>query len=342
MLNSLRQMLLGDEAASAAFHEHLALLGFHDCVLIGERIHALSGSDGQVDEVAASLMKLVSLLSESEDPAAGLGDFERFRAARIGDRGFAGFRFLNENPRAIEMLVRLFTSSRYLTETLLRNPASLRELIQHRRLADLKCREEFLEHALTVARAEANHAARLDALRRFQRTEILRIGACDLFGLIDLRAATVQLSLLADSLVQACLLLTAADLPVDPKLADSHRLGKLGGEELNYSSDIDLVFLTNRQPSDVMPLAQRLIKAMQDATAEGFLYRVDMRLRPWGRSGELVATIPSYVEYIQNHAEMWEKQALLKLPASIAGNRRPSALGTIEAGRTADFLGDFA
>lgn len=318
MLNSLRGLLQGDDAAGVAFHEHLALLGFHDPVSIGERIRGLLSLDCDVDEVATSVLKLVTMLSDSADPGAGLGDFERF-VHRVGDRGTL-FRFLSQNPRAIEMLVRLFTSSRYLTETLLRNPASLRDLIQHRRLADLKSREEFLEHALMAAQSEANHAARLDALRRFQRSEILRIGACDLFGLIDLRAATVQLSLLADSLVQACLMLTAADMPVDPNSLTVLGLGKLGGEELNYSSDIDLVFLTNRQPVEVMPLAQRLIKAMQDATSEGFLYRVDVRLRPWGRAGELVTTIPSYVEYIQSQAEMWEKQALLKARV-VAGNK---------------------
>jgi glutamate-ammonia-ligase adenylyltransferase len=310
MLNTLRQMLMDDEVAKVACHEYLAILGFRDPVSIVQRTRALAGSDIPIDAAAASLFKLMTLLSDSTDPAAGLGDFERF-VARVGDRG-ALFQFLNDNPRAIEMLVRLFTSSRYLTETLLRNPDSLRELIQHRQLADLKSREEFLESAIAMASTTVGAIAHLNALRRFQRHEILRIGACDLFGLIDLRAATVQLSLLADSLVQACLILTARELKADPDSLTVIGFGKLGGEELNYSSDIDLVFLTDRNPADVMPLAQRLIKAMQDATAEGFLYRVDVRLRPWGRSGELVTTIPAYLEYIQSHAELWEKQALLK------------------------------
>ena len=267
---------------------------------------------------AESLLKLITLLSDSSDPAAGLADFERF-VHRVTDRADL-YSFLSENPRAIEMLVRLFTSSRYLTETLLRNPDSLRVLIQHRQLADLKSREEFLESALTAASLATGEYGPLNALRRFQRYEILRIGACDLFGLIDLRAATVQLSLLADSLVQACLILSARELGVDPDGLTVVGFGKLGGEELNYSSDIDLVFLTDRRPSDVLPLAQRLIKAMQDAMAEGFLYRVDVRLRPWGRSGELVTTIPSYLEYIQSNAEMWEKQALLK--ARVVGGKK--------------------
>ena len=318
MLNTLRRMLDGDESSHAAIHEHLALLGFLDPESIARRTCALMQPSVSSTAAAESLFKLMSLLSDSADPAAGMGDFERY-VHRVTDRADL-FNFLSENPRAIEMLVRLFTSSRYLTETLLRNPDSLRVLIQHRQLADLKSREEFLESAMKAASSAVGGIGPLNALRRFQRFEILRIGACDLFGLIDLRAATVQLSLLADSLVQACLALAAKELDVDPDGLTVIGFGKLGGEELNYSSDIDLVFLTDRKPSEVLPLAQRLIKAMQDAMAEGFLYRVDVRLRPWGRSGELVTTIPSYLEYIQSHAEMWEKQALLK--ARVVGGKK--------------------
>jgi glutamate-ammonia-ligase adenylyltransferase len=319
MLKTLRLMLDGDEGSPIAVHEQLAILGFRDPVSIAQRIRALTGPGVPATAAAESIYKLITLLSDSADPTAGLGDFERF-VQRVSDRGLL-FQFLGENPRAIEMLVRLFTSSRYLTETLLRNPESLRDLIQHRQLADLKSREDFLSSAMVAADAAPDSTSRLNALRRFQRYEILRIGACDLFGLIDLRAATVQLSLLADSLVQACLILSARELGADPSALTVIGFGKLGGEELNYSSDIDLVFLTNRKPAEVMPLAQRLIKGMQDATAEGFLYRVDVRLRPWGRSGELVTTIPSYLEYIQSNAELWEKQALLKARV-VAGNKQ--------------------
>jgi glutamate-ammonia-ligase adenylyltransferase len=322
MLNTLQQMLAGDEAANTAIHEQLALLGFRDPVSVAHRICVLAGRDDLTDATARTLLKLITLLSDSADPAAGIGDFERF-VQRVDDRADL-FQFLAANPRAIEMLVRLFTSSRYLTETLLRNPESLRVLIQHRQLADLKSREEFLVAALAAVGEITETVAHLNALRRFQRYEILRIGACDLFGLIDLRAATVQLSLLADSLVQACLILSAKELGVDPNLLTVIGFGKLGGEELNYSSDIDLVFLTDGKPTAVMPLAQKLIKALQDATAEGFLYRVDVRLRPWGRSGELVTTIPAYLDYIQSNAEMWEKQALLKARV-VAGKKSVGA-----------------
>lgn len=320
MLATLHRTLQGDLTACCAFQEHLALLGFRDPEGTAARIQTLGRVGGEAGMLTAaeSLDPLIALLSDSDDPSAGLSDFERF-ANRAPDRA-ALFQFLRENPRGIEMLVRLFTSSRYLTETLLRNPDSLWELTQHRQLADLKSREEFIHSAMAAARTAETVAGQWNALRRFQRNEMLRIGACDLFGLIDLRAATVQLSLLADSLIQSCLTIAAGELKVDPASLTVIGFGKLGGEELNYSSDIDLVFLTNRQPVEVLPLAQSLIKALQDATGEGFLYRVDVRLRPWGRSGELVTTIPSYLQYIQSHAELWEKQALLKARVA-AGNR---------------------
>ena len=317
MWESLREWLDGDDNARGVLIENLNRLGFRD-----ERVtHRLRGLvDQSLSTVMAigCLRKLLGLLSEVPDPDAGLIDFERF-VQGAGDR-VELFQFLDGNPRAIEMLVRLFATSRYLTETVLRNPDSLRELTRHRRLAELKSREEFLNDALSQVASAPDFPARMDALRRYQRWELLRIGACDAFGLIDLRAATVQLSLLADSLVQACLTLVGHELMLHSTNLTVLALGKLGGEELNYSSDIDLVFLTDRSPTEALPLAQRLVKSLQDTTGEGFLYRVDVRLRPWGRSGELVTTIPSYLEYLKSHAEMWEKQALLKARV-IAGPR---------------------
>ena len=89
-------------------------------------------------------------------------------------------------------------------------------------------------------------------------------------------------------------------------------MGKHGAEELNYSSDIDLLFISDNDPMEKLKLGQHLIDNIGKVTPEGFLYRVDMRLRPWGRDGFLVTTSDGYLQYIQGHARLWEKQALLK------------------------------
>jgi [glutamine synthetase] adenylyltransferase / [glutamine synthetase]-adenylyl-L-tyrosine phosphorylase len=242
---------------------------------------------------------LLASLSDAATPDASLINFERF-VHSVDDRTDL-FEYLAQNPRAVEILVKLFVGSQFLTEILLRNPGYLEELTQHRQLADFKSREQIVDEAGLACDPAPLLAGKLDALRRFQHRELLRIGACDAFGLFDLKSVTVQLSLLADSVVQTCLRLLARELGLDPQPFVVLAFGKLGGEELNYSSDIDLVFLAEGDATQFWPLGQRLIRAMQDATREGFLYRVDMRLRPWGKSGALVNTPDAHVEYLKKH-----------------------------------------
>src|SRR5690606_25852414 len=149
---------------------------------------------------------------------------------------------------------------------------------------------QFLEEAAVAIRGLPTLGQRLDGLRRFQQWEFLRLAACDTFHLLDLKTVTRQLSLLADSLVRHCLAEIAADISIDVREFAVLAFGKLGGEELNYSSDIDLVFVVRRDAEKYWGLGQKLIKSLNDSTSEGFLYRVDMRLRPWGKSGPLVTT----------------------------------------------------
>ncbi|MBM4074210.1 MAG: glutamine synthetase adenylyltransferase, partial [Planctomycetes bacterium] len=319
MLELLRKLIESSDTHREEILSRLAEIGFRDGQSAVMRLLKIASVGLPADRTVICLQKLIRLLSETADPDAGLTHFERF-VLRASDRQEL-FVYLESHPRSLEVLVRLFACSRYLTDTIIRSPDSLRELTRHRYLAELKSREEFLEESLAFAEQTPDLDSRLNALRRYQRSELLRIGTCDAFGLIDLRAATVQLSLLAEGLVQACLKLVSTELGRQPNDLTVLAFGKLGGEELNYSSDIDLVFMTEQNPIDVLPIAQRLVKGLQDSTAEGFLYRVDVRLRPWGRSGELVSTIESYLDYLTSHAEMWEKQALLKARA-IAGSKK--------------------
>ncbi len=291
----------------------LALLreiGFPDPAGAWARLRALACEPPFPDFVKESLSRLVLGLRDTPSPDAALRNFERFFGQVPQSRPL--LEYLAARPRAIEILLKLFVRSQYLTETLLRTPVLLDQLTQHRWLADLKSREEFLEAALLAAGTSSQLSDILDGLRRFQRWEILRIGACDCFGLMDLRSATVQLSLLADALVRACLAHVTPQRSASPRGFCIFALGKLGGEELNYSSDIDLVFLAEDNAETWVPVAQQLIRALQTSTGEGFLYRVDMRLRPWGRSGPLVTSAASFLDYLRKHGELWEHQALLK------------------------------
>ena len=261
-----------------------------DSLLSVELLESLLGTTGQTAAPDVSLRNLRRCLAQWEDTAEWVA-------------------YLEEHPRAVELLVRLFANSEFLTGLLLKRPECLKRLAESKSLAEVRSRDEFLAdmHASVLA----DGAGGVDAVRRVQRWELLRIAACDCFGLMDLRRVTLQLSLLADATIQAVLGLVGNDVAGGSGLAVI-ALGKLGGEELNYSSDVDLLLLCESQSVETLRIGQQLVRELGRMTAEGFLYRVDMRLRPWGRSGPLVAEVEAYRDYLESQAAPWELQALVK------------------------------
>lgn len=316
MFESAPRLLGSTDPTDETVRRVLGPVGFDDVITAQQRLKDAAGNQRGRKALAECLPMLLSCLMETAAPDASLVNFERY-VQNVPDR-VELFEYLADQPRSIEILVRLFVSSQFLSEFLLRTPTYLRQLTQHNRLAELKSREQFQSegrdavNATGQAKQSATLEEKLDALRRYHHWELLRIGACDAFGLMDFKSLVVQLSLLADSLVQCCLELIVENLGVPLDGFVVLAFGKLGGEELNYSSDIDLVFLTEGDATEYWPVGQALVKALSTTTAEGFLYRVDMRLRPWGRSGALVNSMDSHLDYLRDHGQLWERQALIK------------------------------
>jgi len=250
---------------------------------------------------------LQTSLASAADPERSLVYLERLLDS--GDETLLPA--LVKNPRVIESLVTIFSGSQFLTEIILRNPKNVSLLVHRKSLTHRKSAEQIHIEAGKVIRETAEENI-LNALRLYQRSEILRIGVSDLLALYDLRTVTQQLSNLADGLVRACLDLASQQSGISADDFGVIAMGKHGAEELNYSSDIDLLFISANDPMEKLKLGQHLIDNIGKVTPEGFLYRVDMRLRPWGRDGFLVTTSDGYLQYIQGHARLWEKQALLK------------------------------
>ena len=258
---------------------------------------------------------LVTALGSSADPGRALINLERFMDGYGSDL----FLELDRNPRIIEILITLFSSSPFLTEIMLRSQDTIGLLNDRLALTERKTIEQFQEEAISVFRPINTETEKLDALRRYQRRQYLRIGTSDFLGLFDLSTVFSQLSRMAIGLVRACLVLSMQQTGITTAGFSVLALGKLGGRELNYSSDIDLLFLTRENSDEHVLLAKKLVENIASTTPEGFLYRVDLRLRPWGNDGSLLTTSEGFLTYIKKQARLWEKQAFLKA-RPIAGN----------------------
>jgi len=230
-------------------------------------------------------------------------------------------------------LPRVWTCSDFVADACLRDPTLLTWLAEGQRLArrpDERALRSDLESGLAP---DADDAAFMDELRRFRRRQLVRIAWRDLAGLADVETILAELSLLADVCIRAACHRAGAALEARhgvPRGADGSRLelmvlgmGKLGGGELNFSSDIDLVLLFPEHGETDGPrpleheeyfarLGRRLAQMLGTVTEEGFVYRVDLRLRPFGDSGPLVVSFDALEDYLQQHGRDWERYAYVK------------------------------
>lgn len=310
-------LLLHAELSPAEAERLLGDIGFADPAAAARSLRDLAADETARAALLSVLPNLLQALRTTAQPDRVLVSLGRFFGSLINPSLL--MRGLADEPRLVEILVTVFAGSHFLAEILLRNPGYFARLVNRRDLAEPKPLARYLADAHAAANGNARHEERLDGLRRYQRWELLRIGTADLLDLFDLPMVVAQLSHLADALIQVCLELVAAELGVDAGGFVVLAMGKLGGNELNYSSDIDLLFLCTEQSDRYRALGERLVDALGRVTGEGFLYRVDMRLRPWGRTGALVSSFEGYRRYFEHHARHWERQALLRGRA-IAGN----------------------
>jgi glutamate-ammonia-ligase adenylyltransferase len=138
-------------------------------------------------------------------------------------------------------------------------------------------------------------------LHSFQDKELLRIGVRDLLGKSPVRATTAALSDLAETILAAVARLHEADVTIVA-------LGKLGGRELNYHSDLDLLVISDADGATER--VQKLIRTLTQSGPLGRLYAVDLRLRPFGKSGRLVVPLAEFRRYFAQDAQLWERQSL--------------------------------
>jgi glutamate-ammonia-ligase adenylyltransferase len=213
-----------------------------------------------------------------------------------------------DNPPGLYLLAQVLGSGKLLGEVLTHVPEELVSIAERptdeERAAPSKDRDRLVREGIATLtwREPERH---LDGLRRFKRREMLRVALNDVVGVWDSEAVGAGLSDIADACLEAAL----RDLDFPFAVIG---MGKLGGRELTYASDIDVMFVHDGDPRAADRIATTLLKTIGEVTPEGQAFRVDASLRPEGKSGPLVRSLTSCLGYYERWADPWEHLALVK------------------------------
>ena len=271
--------------------------------------------------IPAFLSNIIKL----SDQDSALLNLERFISG-LGSRMSVYF-LLTENPKIIPLLSRLFSRGGMLSNFLIRHPEYLDSIIL-KDVTQFHDSKDSMAQALGEAVSEEEFfEGKLDALRSFKHIESLKLCFKELSEDLEPIYVGKYLSMVADVVMDSSLRLAKNSLKCSPgkrKLLDNMvvlGLGKLGGGEMSYASDLDIIFIYEGDDHELFSkYGQRFISNLSVYTSKSFCYKVDVELRPSGKSGALVASLEAFEEYHNSSARTWERQALVKARA-VAGNR---------------------
>ena len=229
-------------------------------------------------------------------------------------------------PHYSEIIVAIAANSNYLSDILVRNPEYFYWIVNPSNLEPKLNLEEFEKSMISALSFYKSFSTKVNFFRTLKRKEILRIGLKDILGQSSLEETMEELSILAKAITAKLFDLCLEEIKLKHQvinLSSSYciiGLGKLGGNELNYSSDIDLIIfydeeqtIKNKNYSELLTEAIYLfIESASSVTSSGFIFRVDLRLRPDGRNSPLCRSLNEYLSYYESRGEDWERQMLIK------------------------------
>jgi len=313
-----------------ALAERLGALGFNDTRAAASRlITTLQGARlaSLPDFSRVRLLALVEAalpLIATVVTDAGMGS----HAATLGRlldlfeaiaRRSAYLALLTEYPHTLERVIRMINASGWAATFLTQHPILLDELLDDRNAGAEALPQLAATLDAQLAEAAGDTERQLDILRETHHAQLFRLLALDLAGELSVEHLADHLSALADTIVGA--VVTHAWRAVNGRHRETPRFaviayGKLGGKELGYVSDLDVIFLYDDDDGDAPPLyaklAQRFITWMTAPTPAGILFDIDIALRPDGASGMLVSSIAAFERYQSDAAWIWEHQALTR------------------------------
>jgi [glutamine synthetase] adenylyltransferase / [glutamine synthetase]-adenylyl-L-tyrosine phosphorylase len=313
-----------------------------------QNLQAMAGEPASRKALALILQKILVGVAWTADPDQALNEWERY--VDSGLHRLQLFHYLAVAPHVIQVLGSVFGNSPAMAQTFIRDPLLVYWIEDDQVLLRRTTRSALQARVQASLSVVTNFDARCEALRRFKRREMLRIGIRDLLGIAKPVETYTVLSELASSVIHAAYELVNQELqhrfgkfeysPASSRgTSDGFAvlaMGKLGGWELNYSSDVDLIYVYHAPPGKTKAgkgqtgiarnlycetLARELTAVLTASTPEGALFRVDLRLRPEGTVGPLASSVEDALHYYAGRGRTWERLAFLKAKP-IAGNRR--------------------
>lgn len=280
--------------------------------------------------LAAIAPRLLQAVSQAPDPDMALTNLEKVSAS-LGAKAIL-WELFNFNPPTLRLFVELCATSQFLSEILINNPGMIDELMDSLVIDRPQPAQAIKAELAELCRGAEDLAP---ILLSFRNKEWLRIGIRDILGREPIRDVTRELADVAEAIVNQVARNRwehrAEKYGLPHRASDGKRsrwaivgLGKLGGRELNYHSDLDLVFLHEADGETrggfesisneqfVNEVVRRVLKALGGDTSSGSLYHVDTRLRPHGTSGPLVVTLAAFRDYFRDSAQPWERLALTR------------------------------
>jgi glutamate-ammonia-ligase adenylyltransferase len=340
-----RPVLLASERNAEQTRAILSAYHLRDIEQADRNLQSMAGEPHHRRQLAEILPILLDSISRTADPDQALTHWDRLLE---GVTRSSFFSYLGSSPRMLDLLCTIFGNSDALAFTVIRDPMLVYWLAEEDAMTKAPARKAMEEALCNAIDHLTVKEVKLEALRRLHRREMLRIGVRDLFRLAAVSETTTALSDLASVLIHAAYEIVDADLQrqygrpmhksrqgrwVETGFAVMG-MGKLGGHELNYSSDVDLIYVYASHEGEtrasggkqaILPgavgisneeyfeiLSRELTKALVEPTKEGYIFRVDLRLRAEGTIGQLARSVDDYARYYRTRGMTWERLALLK------------------------------
>ncbi len=316
-------------------HRLIEKCSIRDVELARKNLVSIAQSGITIDLFESICQQLSDFATEFSDADRVLNNLERYIRAARSPLALAAL--FDRDPTALNVLCRIFSASQFLSDLLIRDRESYDGL---RKTAGQPVAREALIDEITSETQNIDDENRFkNVILRLKQREYLRIAYGDLIGEQQIDIVTAQISYLADAICSVALDFAYRNLVEkfgepngiggQPCRFAVFALGKLGGCELNYSSDIDLVFVyentgqtsTSRRNNQQFfdRLAQNFSKLLTDTTPLGAAYRVDWRLRPGGNQGPMTISEVAAFQYYETQGRSWERQAFVKARA-VAGD----------------------